>query len=1194
MARVFSAVMALALIITAIAAAPLVRPASIAEAATISWQAGLSGNTENNLRFVSLGDGTSSVETVSSKAAYRVSSAGYLYFFPPVGGSVVSAGDQFARIDIDYFDEDTSSQSATGRSNQKFRLQYASTAAGGFSESSYAFLGGTGSGYRTASFFVSDAKFSAGATALSNSLFRIVYQSDAPFFNTAKRLAVSKITVTTGTSSQQPDFSSASSVTWSPSTENGIGLAIGFGDGYPGSVTAGGRSAFQVSSSGYAYFDVADSYLSSSNTSTYDSAEVTVSYFDNAYGRFFLTYDSTQDNSAIIGSGATSSATPSFQSDGIQTNNIVYMTNSQQWMTYTFLLNNLKFGNGSDANVKTDFRIVYATDTSATTANRGTLLAYDAITITRKTSASHVDRKSRVVGNTGSFGDPEVVWTRLANKNVGGHGLYQLETSGDGATTASGSGSTQGRKAGAGYIYFDVNDNFLFNSNAKNVLVTVDYLDAGTGTMRLEYDGASSTSQATENVTLGNTNAFKSYTFALSDAKFANGLNGGDFRIVSPDKTLVVRNVYVSRAPGSYVLPRASSLSYPQGVASTDRTVGTVYFPHFDGFYPSGWETGSIGPAGSDTTAPDGTTPISSTYSYRNIQTLKNDLSDMQTAGVDIAFVNYLGDLAGSQFRGHLGVKNLVTAHDQLSSSVKLGLFLDTVLYFHEDVLKTKDTQVDATAANFNGVMFRIIEDYFSLVPPSKVATMNGKPIILIYAPAGYINNFGSDKFDLNVIKTKFKASFGVEPYIIAEVGWDTANALVGGTPRSGVDEFFGWSAALVPSGYSGAWNNTMEVGAGFDDTAVKKKTNEVGRTRARDNGAVYDFAWTQALNRRPHLVILETWNYWVEASAVGPSDSTKGFGNTYFDKTKTYIASYKGKTYSNVQTATADLGSGVFAGVAPEYKLNYSENTTNGTVTTGTQDGRAAVRLAGDNLFFVLDDTFVYNASAGAGTFEITVTYWDGDSASGGGDALVLKWDGQSSTTSPTTDTLNNTIDIKNGTGQNTKTWKTRTFTITDAKFANRSNNRQDFYIGNAKGVWIQSISVKKPSSLVTGGVTVSDTGLHFNAPVVGAVVGTAKPITIALTTTSANPVTWALNTASAPSWLTFSKTSGSVSAAGDTVVASASAVGRSAGFVDTGSVTMTFGDGTSSTIFALLAVGNYTNTVSLPISMVSFAAGW
>lgn len=138
-------------------------------------------------------------------------------------------------------------------------------------------------------------------------------------------------------------------------------------------------------------------------------------------------------------------------------------------------------------------------------------------------------------------------------------GLRQLLRAGDGPTKeASLSGRPCRLMVSSGvpmrYMYFNVQNDFIY-AQATRVVVTVDYFDAGTGWLALQYDSSDFTAEPlegrfkmTEQVRLRNSGTWQTATFQLSDAYFGDRQHNGvsDFRVAS-DQDLAISRVTVSR-----------------------------------------------------------------------------------------------------------------------------------------------------------------------------------------------------------------------------------------------------------------------------------------------------------------------------------------------------------------------------------------------------------------------------------------------------------------------------------------------------------------------------------------------------------------------------------------------------------------------------------------------------------------------
>ena len=85
------------------------------------------------------------------------------------------------------------------------------------------------------------------------------------------------------------------------------------------------------------------------------------------------------------------------------------------------------------------------------------------------------------------------------------------------------------------YMYFNVDDGFIYDG-AQSVSVAVTYYDIGTDTWRLEYDSTAGATKLAGTIHKTNSGQWKTHTFSLDDARFANLQAGGsDFRIYCGD-----------------------------------------------------------------------------------------------------------------------------------------------------------------------------------------------------------------------------------------------------------------------------------------------------------------------------------------------------------------------------------------------------------------------------------------------------------------------------------------------------------------------------------------------------------------------------------------------------------------------------------------------------------------------------------
>ncbi|NIK59660.1 discoidin domain-containing protein [Kribbella shirazensis] len=121
-------------------------------------------------------------------------------------------------------------------------------------------------------------------------------------------------------------------------------------------------------------------------------------------------------------------------------------------------------------------------------------------------------------------------------------------------------GTDQGRTywqtnqaAGTGYLEFDVDHDYVDEIGTDDVLVTVTYLDTGSGSLKLQYDAKADPQQSATDVQLTNTGAWKTGVFALTDIAFTNRLGDADVRL-SGTSDITVAALRISTAGASVQL----------------------------------------------------------------------------------------------------------------------------------------------------------------------------------------------------------------------------------------------------------------------------------------------------------------------------------------------------------------------------------------------------------------------------------------------------------------------------------------------------------------------------------------------------------------------------------------------------------------------------------------------------------------
>ncbi|MDI4646858.1 S-layer homology domain-containing protein [Cohnella hashimotonis] len=284
------------------------------------------------------------------------------------------------------------------------------------------------------------------------------------------------------------------------------GIAARPGDGEPDGLVAGeldGRTYWQTNRSAddeskrilYFYMNVDDGY--SANMAAYD-VEVTVDYYDAGSGKLVLQYDAQGD-----GNGFKDAPLFSYGDTGA-------------WKTHTYKLTDANFANRTGGS---DFRIGIEGGGASWQTNAELKLARVVVTKTLKAAAA--DEASIALGETavehgivGRGGDNE---SGLVKGALDGKGYWKTNRGAPGDRTL--------------YLYMNVDDAYLYDNADKDVYVTVEYLDQGSGSFVLQYDALSAAFKDSPLFTYGNSGQWKTKTFKLIDARFANRTNGSDFRI---------------------------------------------------------------------------------------------------------------------------------------------------------------------------------------------------------------------------------------------------------------------------------------------------------------------------------------------------------------------------------------------------------------------------------------------------------------------------------------------------------------------------------------------------------------------------------------------------------------------------------------------------------------------------------------
>jgi len=468
---------------------------------------------------------------------------------------------------------------------------------------------------------------------------------------------------------------------------------------------------------------------------------------------------------------------------------------------------------------------------------------------------------------------------------------------------------------------------------------------------------------------------------------------------------------------GPYVNLAAKDFIGGKSFTLKDRIVGTYYFYWYD-IYSKGH---IIDGDGTDalTTHP----PTLEDFSYKSIRWHKKQLSDMETASIDVALMVFWGSPAEHEADTVLhwsfaGLKPLVEAREELLRDGKkpprIGLFYDTSTLRHNHWHYHADLTTEYGKRFFYGT----VRDFFSCIPPKHWAMIDGRPIVLLYASA-FAKKW--DQGFIDYTKAEFPKEFGGRvPWIAPQDSWGVKG-----------DDTCAWGGALKFKN-----PGIGEIGPGYDHSAVPGRKPLV---RERENGKFYEESWLTFLRRPTHFVMIETWNEFHEGTDIAES---KEYGRKYIELTKTYSKLFKQGWkpprptghFSNAQFVSATAGD-----TRADRGLTLVD-AEDGQTTLQERKGRsvwiAKPFKAGSScyVYFSVDESF-----KPGDTMNTTVEIEYFDAAPG---QLGVEFDG-SDTSAPFNGAYSRTEKIPL-TGD--KQWKKARFELNDARFLNSQNAGADF----------------------------------------------------------------------------------------------------------------------------------------------------
>jgi hypothetical protein len=377
-------------------------------------------------------------------------------------------------------------------------------------------------------------------------------------------------------------------------------------------------------------------------------------------------------------------------------------------------------------------------------------------------------------------------------------------------------------------------------------------------------------------------------------------------------------------------------------------------------------------------------------------------------AKIDIILPVYWGN-DGCLFWSQTGLKKLVRAMEGLSREghdpPRIGMFFDTTSLQSQNRGKLPDL----TKTRGRKLFYRMISDFYTLIPKKMWARVDNRPLIYLYS-AAFVSNYNQNCFDF--VYRNFKDDFGVKPFIVKEISWKNITA----------DGVYSWGASLYEPTVHGRIGN---LGPGYNDSACRRPQT---RIKDRENGDFYAAGWEKMIGTGVSLVTIETWNEWHEGSEIANS---KEYGKKYVQMTAQYIELWKKTDYS--RSPYVWIKPGINPYISGLWPIDTLENRSWKAKSIENResfylDDRSKSTLNG--LYLDVNDFFL---QAKRDTVWITVEYLDR-----GNNSWFFVYD--SAALSP-----KNTPSIPL---RNTRKWRQSTLKLTDTYFGGRLDRGADLIL--------------------------------------------------------------------------------------------------------------------------------------------------
>ncbi len=354
--------------------------------------------------------------------------------------------------------------------------------------------------------------------------------------------------------------------------------------------------------------------------------------------------------------------------------------------------------------------------------------------------------------------------------------------------------------------------------------------------------------------------------------------------------TLLVAEELPEKPPGKFYPLLSADHKDADSFKQGQPIVGTTYFYWYD------IETKSHILDGDGTDALTTHPADMNDISFKRVSWHRTQLRDMIEAGIDFLMPVFWGVPGKYDGWSFAGLPPLVKAHDALEEEglkpPSIALFYDTSILKWNNFNKDGSSyHVDLTTDFGREWFYTPVRDFFSLIPPSKWARVDGKPIVFLYAVAFAKKQ---DPRQLDYVRDRFKKDFGCGLFLVKQPPW-----------LGQADAVYSWGAAVNGPVID---RQVAALGPGYDHSAVPGRSPLIVE---RHDGKTYIDRWLKLLQLdpkiRPWMVHVETWNEWHEGTDIAHS---REYGRSYIVLTRLFADMWRAKTWLRIQGTYLDANS--------------------------------------------------------------------------------------------------------------------------------------------------------------------------------------------------------------------------------------------------------------------------------------------